>query len=30
MIKDDVQKAKRLVKYLTRKTDYGVVPSQAI
>jgi hypothetical protein len=27
MIKDDVQKAKRLVTYLTRKTNYGTVPS---
>ncbi len=27
MIKDDVQKAQRLVQYLTRKTNYGTVPS---
>jgi hypothetical protein len=26
LIKDDVEKAKRLLKYLTRKTDYGVIP----
>lgn len=26
-IRDDVPKAKRIVKYLTRKTNYGKVPS---
>ncbi len=26
-LRDDVEKAKRIVKYLTRKVDYGIVPN---